>query len=115
MDRHAHYLTTPIIRELESLTRRVRERIGRRRAKRFAQIVRRIIRTGKVVGIRRRINICRDPSDDMYLEAALAARATVIITRDKDLLALGTEKLHEVGLGALRIQTPSEFLQQSLQ
>lgn len=31
----------------------------------------------------------RDPSDDMFLAAALASRATYLITRDSDLLSLG--------------------------
>jgi putative PIN family toxin of toxin-antitoxin system len=31
---------------------------------------------------------CRDPTDDMYLELALAAAAGVIVSSDKDLLVL---------------------------
>ena len=32
--------------------------------------------------------MCRDPDDDHVLACALAADATVIVTRDKDLLTL---------------------------
>jgi putative PIN family toxin of toxin-antitoxin system len=32
--------------------------------------------------------VCRDPNDDMVLACALAAQATYLVTRDKDLLVL---------------------------
>lgn len=35
-----------------------------------------------------RVCACRDPNDDMVLEAAVAGHADVIVTADKDLLAL---------------------------
>jgi uncharacterized protein len=35
-----------------------------------------------------RINACRDPKDNKFLEAAVAGNATVIVTGDADLLAL---------------------------
>ena len=35
-----------------------------------------------------RVNDCRDPDDDMYLELALAADAEVIVSGDADLLVL---------------------------
>ena len=38
--------------------------------------------TGRVVGA------CRDPADDMVLAAALEGRASALVTRDRDLLAL---------------------------
>jgi putative PIN family toxin of toxin-antitoxin system len=45
----------------------------------------------------------RDPKDDPYLAAALAARAEVIVTYDKDLLDLGKP----FGIKILR---PADFL-----
>ena len=33
-----------------------------------------------------RVRVCRDPKDDMVLEAALAGGAEVIVTGDRDLL-----------------------------
>jgi predicted nucleic acid-binding protein len=35
-------------------------------------------------------NISRDPGDDVILACAVAAAATHLITRDKDLLVIGT-------------------------
>ncbi|MHB0875234.1 MAG: putative toxin-antitoxin system toxin component, PIN family [Anaerolineae bacterium] len=34
------------------------------------------------------VRVCRDPNDDMVLEAALAGNADAIVTADKDLLSL---------------------------
>lgn len=34
--------------------------------------------------------VCRDPDDDMVLATAVAASATLIVTGDEDLLALGS-------------------------
>jgi uncharacterized protein len=53
--------------------------------------------TGKVLGV------CRDPADDMVLGAALEGRADVIVTGDRDLLAL---KEHE----GIAILAPRGFL-----
>lgn len=47
--------------------------------------------------------VCRDPEDDRVLGAALEGRAAMIVTGDRDLLAL---KEHE----GVRIMTPREFL-----
>ena len=52
---------------------------------------------------RERVRVCRDPKDNMLLEAASAGRADYLVTGDKDLLTLGS-------YGATLIVTPSEFL-----
>ena len=46
---------------------------------------------------------CRDPDDQKFLEAAAAARADVLITKDVALLELARRKL------PFRILTPSDF------
>lgn len=46
--------------------------------------------------------ICRDPDDEMYLEAAVGGKAKALISGDKDLLAVG--KIHEIP-----ILTPKAF------
>jgi len=35
-----------------------------------------------------KVNICRDTKDNIVLEAAMAAKANIIVTNDKDLLVL---------------------------
>jgi putative PIN family toxin of toxin-antitoxin system len=45
----------------------------------------------------------RDPNDDMIIACALKARADYIVTRDKDLLSLGTHQ-------GIRIVTPRQLL-----
>ena len=43
---------------------------------------------GEAVAPKRRIQACRDPQDDKFLEAAVAGRADALVSGDADLLAL---------------------------
>ncbi len=43
---------------------------------------------GRTVTPVERIDVCRDPNDNMFLEAALTAEADVIVSGDEDLLVL---------------------------
>ena len=47
-----------------------------------------ILLRGEPVVPQRRIQVCRDPKDDMILEMAVAGLADYIVTGDKDLLEL---------------------------
>jgi putative PIN family toxin of toxin-antitoxin system len=47
--------------------------------------------------------VTRDPEDDMVIACAVMSRAEYLVTRDKDLLSLGS---HE----RIRIMTPEEFM-----
>jgi putative PIN family toxin of toxin-antitoxin system len=58
---------------------------------------------GELVTPTRKVKICRDPKDDMFIEAALAGNAEVIVTGDEDLLTL---KEFET----VRFVTPRAFL-----
>jgi len=59
---------------------------------------------------RARLPQCRDPDDQKFLEAALAAGADVLITKDRALLDLSRRKKSQVGRTvAFRILTPDEF------
>ena len=49
---------------------------------------------------------CRDPDDQKFLEAALAAGAHFLITKDRELLALAKKRTHAL---PFRILTPAEF------
>ena len=56
-----------------------------------------------LVPIVQRIQACRDPDDDKFLEVAMNGEADVVITGDNDLLAL--DPFHGV-----RIVTPAHYL-----
>jgi putative PIN family toxin of toxin-antitoxin system len=47
--------------------------------------------------------VCRDPNDDMVFECAVMTGAEVVVSGDKDLLAVGTYE-------GIRVLTPREFL-----
>lgn len=59
-----------------------------------------------VVQIRRNFHgVCRDPNDDMVIECAVQARASLIISGDKDLLAVERYQ-------GIRILTARAFLEE---
>jgi uncharacterized protein len=58
---------------------------------------------GVLVRPEQRIKVCRDPDDDMFIEAAIAGGVTYLVTGDKDLLTL---KVFET----VNIVTPRTFL-----
>ncbi len=58
---------------------------------------------GELVIPRRKVRVCRDPKDDMVIEAALAGAAEVIVTGDDDLLTLHAFE-------GIRFSTPRDFL-----
>jgi putative PIN family toxin of toxin-antitoxin system len=63
-----------------------------------------ILPYAEVVKPKRRLRVVQsDPSDDKFLECAVAGKARVIISGDKDLLSLGRYR-------RIRIQTPAQFL-----
>ncbi|HEX9726517.1 MAG TPA: putative toxin-antitoxin system toxin component, PIN family [Vicinamibacteria bacterium] len=51
----------------------------------------------------RNVKVCRDPDDDMFIEAALEGKAAWVVTGDEDLLSL---KKFE----SIRFVTPRRFL-----
>ncbi len=59
---------------------------------------------GELAIPRRRLRVCRDPKDDKFLEAALAAQADAIVTGDADLLTLHP-------FGGVEILSPRAFLE----
>lgn len=58
---------------------------------------------GEAIVVRHKIDICRDPKDNMYLELAVSGKANYIISGDKDLLSLHP-------FGDIPILTASDFL-----
>ena len=57
-------------------------------------------------GERRSLPVCRDPDDQKFLEAALAAGASFLVTKDRALLELARRRSRSV---PFRIVKPSEF------
>lgn len=56
----------------------------------------------------RQVRVCRDPKDDMVLECCRAARASFLITGDRDLLSLDVSGI--AGLRRLQIVSPRVYL-----
>lgn len=61
-------------------------------------------RIAEIVPVTYPVQACRDPKDDKFLEVAVNGRADLIVTGDKDLLAL--DPFHGV-----RIVTPAQYLE----
>jgi putative PIN family toxin of toxin-antitoxin system len=63
-----------------------------------------ILPYAEVVKPKRRLRVVqRDPSDNKFIECAVAGKARVIISGDKDLLSLGRYR-------QIHIQSPAQFL-----
>ena len=63
-----------------------------------------ILSYAEVVKPKRRLRVVqRDPSDNKFVECAVAGKARVIISGDKELLSLGRYR-------QIRIQSPAQFL-----
>ncbi len=56
------------------------------------------------------VALCRDPEEDMLLECCRAARSTVLITGDSDLLALAKPVRRISGMRRLRILSPRAYI-----
>jgi putative PIN family toxin of toxin-antitoxin system len=67
------------------------------------QFIRLLGRVAEMVPITHTIRACRDPNDDKFLEVAVNGAASVIITGDKDLLALNPFR-------KIAIVTPAQYL-----
>ena len=72
------------------------------RAKRET-LLRRLQPIIEIVPVIQVVSVCRDPRDNMFLEAAVNGQADVLVTGDKDLLALRP-------FSGLEILTPAEYL-----
>lgn len=75
---------------------------------RWKKIIRRLVSLSSFV-IPPKLQICRDPKDDIYLATAVAANADFFFTGDKDLLEIPFTTLRSAGLKA-QIVTPKTFL-----
>lgn len=67
------------------------------------QFLRLVARSGRLVHVSRHFQVCRNPKDDKFLELAVNGRAKLIVTGDRDLLALHPFR-------DITIQAPSDYL-----
>jgi len=88
---------------LKELIARLRDKFLLPKAERDL-LRRRIVRYGIRVRLRVPVDVCRDPKDNMPLEAALAGRADYLVSGDEDLTALGQFR-------GIAIVTPREFME----
>ncbi len=70
----------------------------------ISTVVALLILRGREIRSVERIEICRDPKDNMVLEAAIAGEAQVIVSGDEDLLTLDPFR-------GTSIVSPSKFLE----
>lgn len=90
----------PILLEIRSTLMRKFDWTTNRIEDALADYLSEVIEVG-ISGERR--GVCRDPKDDMVFECAEAAGAELIVSGDKDLLAVGNYK-------GIRVLTPRSFL-----
>ena len=64
-----------------------------------------LLRQAPVVFPSEKVTVCRDPDDNKFLEAALAAKAEYLVTGDKDLREIGEYE-------GIKIRFPTEFLRE---
>jgi putative PIN family toxin of toxin-antitoxin system len=99
-EEHRLAICTPILNEIH---RALNERFDWSDARLEAVQAEYLDRMMRVTTRGRVSGICRDPKDDMVIECAVAAGADLILTGDKDLLAVKCYK-------TIRILTPRQFL-----
>jgi uncharacterized protein len=87
----------------------LREVLGRTKFDRYVtqdertEFLERLLDEGTVMEITVAIQACRDPKDDKFLELAVSANASSLVTGDQDLLALNPFR-------GIPIVTPAQFL-----
>jgi putative PIN family toxin of toxin-antitoxin system len=87
IDRHGGLLkSTATEAQLIEVLRR--PYIARKLPPDYQQRVSRLLSTAELVMIIERIAVCRDPTDDKFLELAVNGRADMVVTGDLDLLVL---------------------------
>ena len=80
-------LSTPTLAELINVL--MRPKFGKYvSAEIREEFIREYESVATLLPIAHKVNICRDPKDNMYLELALSGQANCIITGDPDLLVL---------------------------
>ena len=102
LERRAIVLSAAIVAEIEDVLARpyITARIA---TDDRALLLKSLIERAQFAVTRESIDICRDPKDNKYIEAALAAEARFVVTGDKDLLVLDPWR-------EIRFLSPRDFL-----
>jgi putative PIN family toxin of toxin-antitoxin system len=87
------------------------EKIQREQLESLVMGIAAFVTAARLVEPTKPVMLCRDPEDNMVLECCRAARATVLITGDRDLLALANAVTQFSGLRRLRILSPRAYLE----
>ena len=97
--------TEPLLAELAEVINRprIRQKYGLG-SEDIETVLALILLRGEPIDPTRRVEICRDPKDNMILEAAVAGQADMITSGDFDLLSLRE-------FAGMPIISPAEFLQ----
>ncbi len=98
-------ITEPLLKELIAVLNRSKLRDKYHLTPHYIHAFLQLIGTrGEFFEPGEKINLCRDPKDNMFLEAAVAGLARVIVSKDRDLLDL-------VSFRSIPIIEPKNFLQ----
>jgi uncharacterized protein len=103
LNRAARVDTIAISKEIENEIAIVLEVRFQWSSEQIAKVMSEALARASRITLHGTVHLCRDPSDDKFLECAERAYADVIITGDKDLLALDSYK-------RTKIITPAEYL-----
>lgn len=106
------YISPRIKAEFQSLGAKLAQRLSPTKHKTWTHVfLPSVLGRCERVGVRQKVDLCRDPKDNAYLSLALEVEADILVTGDKDLLVLSENELRNAGLTFLKILTPRDFLE----
>ncbi len=110
------YVSPDLLAEYREIPERLREsgKLNADQRQALVSGIAALVSGARVVTPRLPITLCRDPEDDMVLECCRAARATVLITGDRDLLDLAAQAIRTAGLRRLAILSPRAFVERTV-
>ena len=102
------YLSSALLEEYRyvPLALEAQRKINHAQLKTLISGIAAFVAKAKIVQPKQKIQVCRDPEDDMLLECCLASNANILITGDKDLFDVKDSVVN------LKILTPREFMEE---
>ena len=104
------WISTDIKKELLSLGRFLPKRLSQPQLLTWNAALLPLLSKMRLARVPRHLHLSRDPKDDIYLSLALAVSADYLVTGDKDLLSIESEKLDQAGFKNFSIVTPRDHL-----